>query len=544
MADNTTELGHPGGMQLDPSSFFKNPQRAIQYIVQSLDPNPDLRFPENIVVYDQMRTTDGQVGSVIKAATMPIVAANWRLEGSEVREVVMNAVKAEIGLTEPGQALTRKRKHGIVLRDHIREACLMMPFGFMAFEQVYKVGPPMPEQVAAGIPLMAHLSKLAPRMPRTIAQIHVGRDGGLAGITQTPLADWTQKDWTGTHIPVENLVFYTLDKEGADWAGRSILRTTYKHWMINEKLIRLAAQIAERNGMGVPVIKADEAVMSKADAEDVMENFRAGATAGLHVPLLADVSLMGVSGTREDVLPHIKYHDEKIAGSALAMFLTLGHDAGARSLGDTFVDVFIQSIQAVADAIAGVFTEHVIRDFVELNFGPDEAYPVLTPGNLADNKTVGADVLNQLVQAGIVIPDDALEAYARKVNGLPAADKTTSRSKEMPSLAPVADDENADELVKRGNYAGTLIRSGFDPVEAMAAAGLDAVKHLGLLPVTLQPPAPGTDLDNAVDPVVEPGAAPAPAAPPAATQLSAGHDAEMMRMLTRLVELRERSVSV
>ena len=32
----------------------------------------------------------------------------------------------------------------------------------------------------------------------------------------------------------------------------------------------------------------------------------------------------------------------------------------------------------------------------------------------------------------------------------------------------------------------------------MRSAGLDPVKHLGLLPVTVQRPAKGTDLDNAV----------------------------------------------
>jgi hypothetical protein len=36
------------------------------------------------------------------------------------------------------------------------------------------------------------------------------------------------------------------------------------------------------------------------------------------------------------------------------------------------------------------------------------------------------------------------------------------------------------------NAAGTLIRSGFEPGDALRAVGLDPIKHLGLLPVTLQ----------------------------------------------------------
>lgn len=530
---DTAESGHPGGMSVDPMAWFGR-TTATQFVVDPRDPNPDLRFPHSIAVYDEMRTTDGQIGSLLNATSLPIMSASWRLQGEDVRPEVMTFVKNEIGLVYSGETLNRRRKHGIVWTEHLEQALLFMPFGFMPFEQVYSPATATPEElVAIGSPVVLHLRKLAPRMPFTIAQIHVGRDGGLAGITQTPLsADGFDP---GTFIGVEHLVLYTMKKEGADWAGRSILRQAYKHWLINDKLIRLNAQIAERNGMGVPVITADESALSRADAESIIENFRAGATAGLYVPARASVALMGVSGQTVDLMPQIKYHDEKIAASALAMFLTLGHDAGARSLGDTFLDVFTSSLQAVADKIATTFTEHVIRDLVELNFGPDEPYPTLSPGRLADNKEIASAALKELVDAGVVTPDARLEEHVRRRNGLPDADPSTARGQAAAPVAGVAaDDESADELLKRGNYAGTLIRSGFDPVEAMAAAGLDAVKHLGLLPVTLQPPAKGTDLDNAVAPPEEPGA-------PATAALSApGHDPELKSMLARLIELRER----
>lgn len=53
-----------------------------------------------------------------------------------------------------------------------------------------------------------------------------------------------------------------------------------------------------------------------------------------------------------------------------------------------------------------------------------------------------------------------------------------------PPARPSGDDP--DDLAKRANAAGILIRSGFDAEAALAAAGLDPIKHLGLLPVTLQ----------------------------------------------------------
>jgi hypothetical protein len=81
---------------------------------------------------------------------------------------------------------------------------------------------------------------------------------------------------------------------------------------------------------------------------------------------------------------------------------------------------------------------------------------------------------------------------------------TVNEARALENLEPISEDvaeeSNASDLQIRGNYAGVLIRSGFDPTDSMAAAGLAPVKHLGLLPVTLQPPAAGTDLDNAVEP--------------------------------------------
>jgi hypothetical protein len=518
------EIGTPGGVAIDATA-----KGASSFVIEPLDPNPDLHFPLSIPVYDEMRSTDGQVASLLSAINLPILAARWQLQGANVRPEIMTFVRSELGLDLPGEALERQRKQGIVWLDHLETALLCLPFGFMPFEQVYEPGPPTPEQAALGTDLLLHLRKLAPRLPRTISQIHVGRDGGLAGISQPPL-DAKAKD--DVFIPVERLVFYCHKREGADWSGRSILRTVYKNWMIGDKILRLSAQIIERNGMGIPTVYYDNEKVSKAEAEQMVQNLRAGATAGAAMPSGgAKLELTGVTGQTVDPLPHMKYHDEKIAESALAMFKTLGHDSGARSLGDTFVDIFTQAVQSVADFFGRVATEHVIRDLVELNFGADEPYPVLTPGDLSANKAITTSALKELVDAKIVTPDANLEAFMRSASGLPAADPKTARGGEDPSV---------DELNK-ANIVGALIRSGFDPAESVKAAGLDAIKHLGLLPVTVQPPAAGTDLNNAPPPVPGTPSAPKPgtAAAPAAVGLAEGEHPKLSRLEAIMTELAE-----
>lgn len=59
---------------------------------------------------------------------------------------------------------------------------------------------------------------------------------------------------------------------------------------------------------------------------------------------------------------------------------------------------------------------------------------------------------------------------------------------------------SADDIAKRVTAAGALIRSGFDPIAALEAVGLDPIKHLGLLPTTVQKP---VDPDGSVDEAIQ-----------------------------------------
>lgn len=63
---------------------------------------------------------------------------------------------------------------------------------------------------------------------------------------------------------------------------------------------------------------------------------------------------------------------------------------------------------------------------------------------------------------------------------------------EAPASAALINGFTPDEINKLISAASTLIRSGFDPMAALAAVGLDPIEHLGLLPVTVQKPVDGS----------------------------------------------------
>lgn len=418
----TRELGTPGGIA---PTFGGLVGGDAGYYVEGLEVNVDLRFPASAVVYDRMRKEDGQVASVVRAITNPIVGANRRLVGArpEVRAFIARELGLDDTPEDEEQGRRRRRREGIVLRDHYREATLCLWFGFMPFEQVYEVGPAAPglEDPADPGRLYAHLRKLAPRMPRTLSEVAVSRDGGLAGVRQlAPLGVRAGYPSAGeVFIPVDRLVMYVNEREGADWTGNSLLRAAYKHWLIKDALIRLGAQIVERNGMGIPFVNYTEPG-DRAKALALAKALRAGAEAGAALPPGMSVSIVGVSGSTADELPRVKYHDESIGRSLLAMFLNLGHDNGARALGATFVDYFLLAVNSIIRNLDETVTEHIIRDLVELNYGPDEAYPILKTDDLTAEATPTAEALKSLADAGLLTPDHDTEQDIRRRYRLPA----------------------------------------------------------------------------------------------------------------------------
>lgn len=424
----------------------------------------ELRFPLNLAVYDRMRN-DAQVDAVLRAIVLAILRTRCRLEGEDVRPEVTRFCTTELGLEERGRRGTRRRRReGIVFDEFLRHALLMLPFGFMAFEQVYDPGPPAPGQ-GEGLPdVVAHLRKLAPRMPRTISGIEVARDGGLEAIRQyvpgaggSATAGFTQE----IRIPRDRLVMFVNEREGGNWSGRSILRSAYPHWLVKQALMRLGPIIIERNGMGIPVVTypmgGDEQ-----KALGLAKALRAGEEAGAAVPEGYKVELLGVNGHIKDELPLLRYHDEAIGRAALAMFLNLGHDRGARSLGETFVDFFVAALGAVLNEVEGIVTEYVIRDMVELTFGADEAYPELVFDELTAESAPTAEALARLADVGLIIPDDDLRSDIRRRYRLPPPPEV--------SLPPdVVVDVPAGEEPPPPNDPGNLARRAMHIAERLAS---------------------------------------------------------------------------
>jgi hypothetical protein len=242
----------------------------------------------------------------------------------------------------------------------------------------------------------------------------------------------------------------------------------------------------ERNGAGVPIAYAPPGASKEQVAElgALARSYRAGEAAGGGLPNGADLRFRGVEGTLPDILASIRYDDEQMAGRFLAMFTKLGTtETGSRALGQTLVDFFALAQEAVAKQYADTTNEHVIEDFIDVNYSIDESAPLLKFEAEPNKKLAIADMVD-LIDAGALTVDDALEDHIRSEYNLPEleGERPVEGSEDEPrALQPSA----RQRITARGTsqpqaamtVGGRTLRRNPLPHEVTAAVDYDAMEQ-------------------------------------------------------------------
>lgn len=520
MSVPTNEQGHQGGYtaQLSPGG-------GRRYSVQSpLDWAPELQFPESVVVYDAMRT-ETHLAGVLEAVVQPLQSADWHLLTEGVPDNVVEFVRTELGLPSEDQPLADPEHQGVDIVEHLSEmAETMLWAGFSPAEMVYDIGDPTPAQVGLGAGVQGkvrHLRKLAPRPPRTITEIEVDRDGGLKSLHQTPL-DYSQLE--DTPLDVNRLVVYTHKKSGANWAGQSIFRPAYRPWAMKDIYLRLDAAAVDKHSSGHWVGKSPDPKRAR-ELTMLLGEMRSAERGVVVLDPNDSAELVGMKGGLVDITPRLNYLDQEMSRSALAMFLDLGHDAGARSLGETMLKIFYVKVQSIAKYMARVATKHIIRDLVRANFPSGTPYPILSPGDIVAQQSASLENLKELKAAGIITYDRGLEDFARARWGAPALLDEEEAEEDTTDLDAAL--KQAQLRSVNTGAAATAYRTGYDPESIQAAYDLpDALRHTGFYPVTVK----------TEDAIVEEGTGPravaASAAPP---RTALDHATDAYRQLMEMV---------
>jgi len=370
--------------------------------------NSDLQGTERRMdVYNKMRNGDGMVQALLFALELPLRSAKWFVTPPD------DASAQEKQATEFIKEALFERM-SISFDDFLRHALLMNTFGFIPFEKVYKFEDGK-----------IWWKKLAPRLPKTIIRWFRDEGGGLLGIEQQVLTD--DRGFLTVEIPVEKLVLFTNRQEGSNFEGVSMLRAAYKHWFMKDVLYKIAAIGAERNAIGTPVGKLPESGVVQEDKtklEDIVKNFRINEEFGVVLPAGFDLTILDGKFNAEQIMKLVQHHDSLMAKSVLAQFLQLGQESrgGAFALSADQSDFFIMCLQAQANYIADTMNRHAIKQLVDFNFTVDR-YPKLDVrlGELDKQATI--ESITKLVEKQVILPDDGIEEFVRKLINLPEMDK-------------------------------------------------------------------------------------------------------------------------
>ena len=373
--------------------------------------NAQLRGDMGLRKFDEMRRSDAQVRAVLRLVKTPVLAARW--------------------FVEPASDSTQDRKVASFVWDNLTkymsvswpqlltEILLSLDFGHYVFEKVWTI--------RDGKIIW---KKMAPRHPLDIERWVYDTNGGPIGCV------FTNDAYTQNHvfIPVDKLLIFTNDKEAGNIEGISVLRAAYKHWYYKDNLYKIDAIQKERHGIGIPCIKLPPNfnASDKSLADEMGRNLRTNEKAHIVLPPNWEILMVKMEGQATDAMASIAHHDELIARTVLGQFINNNSNSVEEQQ-----QMFLKATRFIADAVRDVFNKYAIPQLVDYNWKTVTQYPELRVrriGETVDWRTISFAIRN-LIGAGVIVPDEALEVWMRDEMDLPKIDANTTREQEAPQGA-------------------------------------------------------------------------------------------------------------
>jgi hypothetical protein len=382
--------------------------------VEDFEHVPDWTWPSSVHTAHTMRS-DTQVDSLHLGTTSAVRDMRWSIDPNGAPAAIVERIAEDVGLPIRGHEDDHVpiSAYRFDFDGFLTNALLAPIYGHFYFEQVGEINLAATEW---------RLTKLAPRHPRTIAEIVSARDGGLkyirqniAGVTTRGAAFWGD----APPIPVDRLVAFVWRQEAGSWVGRSMLRSMYREWLVKDRVIRVAAINLERAG-GVPVIEGPEGASDGQLRElaQMARQFKVSEGGGGAIPFGSKLHLAGANAP--SAIDLLRYCDEAMARVWALMLIQLGQtQTGSRALGGEFTSYAGRAQRALAGWIANVFTRHVILDYVRWNLGEDQRYAPRLHFESGKPDALATEELVSLVDAGVLTVDPELEAWLRNERGLP-----------------------------------------------------------------------------------------------------------------------------
>jgi len=362
----------------------------------------ELTGSKAIAAYDKMRRNDAQVRGTLYAIMLPIRQAKWFMEPASDKPI-------DIEIAERIQK-NLFNEMSITWDDFLRQALGYLFFGFSVFEKVFKLYDDN----------KILLRKLAPRQQDTIYRWYNDKDDNFSGVQQLVQAKDTGK-YEYIDIWRDKLVLFVNDQEGNNYEGISVLRSAYKHWYIKDKLYKIDAIGHDRWASGLPVMTEPETVNEgdRKRVAEILEDVHSREKSYIHKPYGWELEMFEKSKGNDAIIKSIQHHNEEIAKNILAQFINLGTTAtGSNALGESFEELFMQSLNAIGGYVKDIMNRFVIKQLVDMNWKVEE-YPKLKHNRIILNANRWMEGLAKIGLGQALTRDNAIEQVMREAMGLP-----------------------------------------------------------------------------------------------------------------------------
>lgn len=249
-------------------------------------------------------------------------------------------------------------------------------------------------------------------------------------------------------IPFKDLVFFTFRKEGNDLRGVSLLRQAYYDYVDKKDIKKIAKKGITREMLGLPMGKVPPNVRTDspeyeafADLIDMMSSRNYLDTDdAIIMPSDYSLDFFKSEFRISEIKDYLSYHDSCMAISVLAQFILLGQQGkgGAYSLGADQSNFFMAGLQFIIDYIEGQYTRAVIEPTVKMNWANVDCTKFKLRGLNLDKKASKefADILNTLINSGLLKPQLADEKKIREMYDLPEIDEKEREEQEESKPIP------------------------------------------------------------------------------------------------------------
>ena len=254
---------------------------------------------------DRMRRSSDQINMLLTLTKSPIISAAWTLDGEE-QDPEQRKIKEflEFNLFEK-----------IDFKQFLEEALTFFEFGHSVFEVVYT---PLINDL--NYPYTICLKKLSYINPKTIEDWHVNRDGSLRAIRQCADGDLA----VDVEIEGDKLLVFTINKEGANYEGRSLLRPILGNWKRKQEFLKLLAIGIERTSMGTPIAKLkDNSPKANSAMRAILKKFTSHQSSSVILNENDSVENFKISFNAKDVQEAIQKERIGMSQSFLAGFILL-----------------------------------------------------------------------------------------------------------------------------------------------------------------------------------------------------------------------------